>query len=103
MRVGIVGTGAISSKHALAYRNIGFEIVACTNNTASKGQEFATAHGAEYVATVEELCSHPKVDYVDLCTFPDYSSASGRTLCDRAVNIFSCRSRWLSTSSLRGR
>ena len=72
MRVGIIGTGAISSKHALAYRNIGFEIVACTNNTASKGQAFAAAHGAEYVARVEELCAHPKVDYVDLCTFPDF-------------------------------
>jgi UDP-N-acetyl-2-amino-2-deoxyglucuronate dehydrogenase len=72
LRVGIIGTGAISSKHASAYRNIGFEIVACTNNTASKGQEFAGAHGAEYVATVEELCSHPKVDYVDLCTFPNF-------------------------------
>ena len=72
MRVGIIGTGAISSKHALAYRNSGFEIVACTNNTASKGQAFAAVHGAEYVATVEELCAHPKVDYVDLCTFPDF-------------------------------
>jgi predicted dehydrogenase len=72
LRVGIIGTGAISSKHALAYRNIGFEIVACTNNTASKGREFAAAHGAEFVATVEELCSHPRVDYVDLCTFPSF-------------------------------
>lgn len=72
MRVGIIGTGAISSKHALAYRNIGFEISTCTNNTASKGQVFAAAHGAEYVATVEELCAHPQVDYVDLCTFPDF-------------------------------
>jgi len=72
LRVGIIGTGAISSKHALAYRNSGFEIVACTNNTASKGQAFAAVHGAEYVATVEELCAHPKVDYVDLCTFPDF-------------------------------
>ena len=72
MRVGIIGTGAISSKHALAYRNIGFEIAACTNNTTSRGQEFAAAHGAEFVTTVEELCFHPKVDYVDLCTFPSF-------------------------------
>ena len=72
MRVGIIGTGAISAKHAVAYRNIGFEIVACTNKTESKGREFAAAYGAEYVATVEELCRHPKVDYVDLCTFPNF-------------------------------
>lgn len=72
MRVGIIGTGAISAKHALAYRSIGFQITACTNKTASKGRAFAAAHGAEFVATVEELCSHPRVDYVDLCTFPDF-------------------------------
>ena len=72
MRVGIIGTGAISSKHALAYQNIGFPIVACTNSTASKGEAFAAAHGAEFVASVEELCRHPQVDYVDLCTFPNF-------------------------------
>lgn len=72
MRVGIIGTGAISSRHAMAYRNIGFQIVACTNATASKGEAFAAAHGAEFVGSVEDLCRHPKVDYVDLCTFPDF-------------------------------
>jgi UDP-N-acetyl-2-amino-2-deoxyglucuronate dehydrogenase len=72
LRVGIVGTGAIASKHALAYRNIGFEIVACTNNTVDKGEEFAATHGARFVPSVEELCRDPKVDYVDLCTFPNF-------------------------------
>ena len=71
MRVGVIGTGAISQKHALACRNIGFSIVACTNRTEDKGRQFAAAHGAEYVATIEELCQHPMVDYVDLCTFPN--------------------------------
>ena len=71
MRVGIIGTGAISQKHALAYKNIGFSIVACTNRSEDKGRQFAAAHGAEYVATVEELCRHPLVDYVDLCTSPN--------------------------------
>lgn len=72
MRVGIVGTGAISAKHALAYRNIGYQIVACTNNTASKGRQFAEVNGAQFVDTVEELCRHPLVDYVDVCTFPNF-------------------------------
>ena len=72
MRVGIIGTGAISIKHALAYQNLGFEIAACTNATAAKGKAFAAAHGAEFVATAEEVVRHPKVDYVDLCTFPDF-------------------------------
>ena len=70
MRVGIIGTGAISSKHAQAYRNIGYEIVACTNATPTKGKRFAEQTGAEFVSSVEELCGHPRVDYVDLCTLP---------------------------------
>ncbi len=72
MRVGIIGTGAISNKHAQAYKNIGFRIVACTNATPSKGIQFAEANGAEYIETVEELCRHPQVDYVDLCTLPNF-------------------------------
>jgi len=72
LRVGIIGTGAIAAKHAAAYRNIGFQITACTNQTAAKGMAFAEAHGAEFVRSVEELCRHPRVDYVDLCTFPNY-------------------------------
>lgn len=72
MKVGIVGTGAIAAKHAIAYRNLGFPIVACTNTTASKGEEFAKANGAEFVRTVEELCQHPQVEYVDVCTLPNF-------------------------------
>ena len=68
MRVGIVGTGAIASKHAQAYRNIGYEITVCTNATAVTGQKFSDAIGAEFVPTVEQLCRHPQVDYVDVCT-----------------------------------
>jgi UDP-N-acetyl-2-amino-2-deoxyglucuronate dehydrogenase len=72
VRVGIIGTGAISAKHALAYHNLGFAITACNNATISKGKAFAEAHEAEFVSTAEELVRHPKVDYVDLCTFPDF-------------------------------
>ncbi len=72
MRVGIIGTGAIAHKHALAYRNIGFPVVACHNATPSRGREFAKTYGAQFVDTVEALCNHPDVDYVDLCTLPDF-------------------------------
>ena len=76
MRVGIIGTGAIAWKHAQAYKNIGYTITACTNGTAEKGKKFAEATGAEFVATPEELCSHPNVDFVDVCTFPAYRLAA---------------------------
>jgi predicted dehydrogenase len=72
LRVGIIGTGAISHKHALAYRNIGFPIIACTNRTVSRGHHFAQTYGTHFVETVEELCQHPDVDCVDLCTLPDF-------------------------------
>ena len=72
MRVGIIGTGAISWKHAQAYKNIGFEITACTDISEANGKKFADATGAEFVKTYEEVCRHPRVDYVDLCTFPDF-------------------------------
>ena len=72
MRVGIIGTGAISQKHALAYRNIGFRITVCTDIHAASGQNFAQQHGAAFVPDYEEVCRHPDVDYVDVCTFPDF-------------------------------
>lgn len=72
MRVGIVGTGAISCKHALAYRNIGFEVTVATDINEQAGRKFAREHGAEFVPACADVCRHPKVDYVDLCTFPDY-------------------------------
>ena len=72
MRVGIIGTGAISWKHAQAYKNIGYEIAACTNRTEAAGRKFAEATGAEFVSTYQELCRHPRVDFVDVCTFPEF-------------------------------
>src|ERR1051326_7319676 len=49
MRVGMIGTGAISHKHAQAYRNIGFELTVCTDINAEAGRRFAAQHGAEFV------------------------------------------------------
>ena len=72
MRVGIVGTGAVAWKHAEAYKNIGYQLRACTNTTAARGRKFADATGAELLETVDELCRHPEIDIVDVCTFPAY-------------------------------
>ena len=68
----MIGTGAISHKHAEAYRNIGFELAVCTDVYEPAGRKFAEKWGCEFVKTYEEVCRHPKVDYVDVCTFPDF-------------------------------
>ncbi len=72
MRVGLIGTGAISYKHAQAYRNIGYQVTVCTDVNEEAGRKFADQWGATFVKTYEEVCRHPEVDYVDLCTFPDF-------------------------------
>jgi predicted dehydrogenase len=71
MRVGLIGTGAIANMHARAYRNIGFELLACANKTASRGRDFAAKWGAEFVDSTKALCHFPALDYVDVCSFPD--------------------------------
>lgn len=72
MRVGIIGTGAISHKHAQAYANIGYKVTACTDINEQAGRKFAETYGAEFVAGYEDVCGHPDVDLVDVCTFPDF-------------------------------
>jgi len=72
LTVGIIGTGAIAALHARAWRNIGCPVTVCTNRTASKGRQFAESIGAEFVPTYDDLCRHPNVDIVDVCTFPDF-------------------------------
>ena len=59
MKVGMIGTGAISHKHAEAYRNIGFELTVCTDVYEPAGRKFAEKWGCEFVKTYEEVCRHP--------------------------------------------
>ena len=68
----MIGTGAISHMHARAYKNIGFELTVCTDINAEAGQKFAAQYGAAFVPTYAEVCRHSQVDYVDVCTFPDF-------------------------------
>lgn len=71
MRVGLIGTGAISHKHAESYGAIGFELVACSNRGRRKGEKFAHKYGCEFVPEPRDLCARDDLDYVDVCTFPD--------------------------------
>jgi UDP-N-acetyl-2-amino-2-deoxyglucuronate dehydrogenase len=68
----MIGTGAISQKHAQVYKNIGYELTVCTDINEEYGRRFAAQHGAEFVPSFEEVCRHARVDYVDVCTFPDF-------------------------------
>jgi predicted dehydrogenase len=71
MRVAILGTGAIANKHAQAYKNIGFELVACSNKTESRGKDFARRWSTRFVPNAKEMCHLSGLDFVDVCTFPD--------------------------------
>ena len=72
MRVGLIGTGSIAHKHAQAYQNIGFKVTACASFQPDKARRFADQYGAEFVSSFEDLCRRPDVDFVDVCTFPEY-------------------------------
>jgi predicted dehydrogenase len=85
MNVGIIGTGAIANLHARVYRRIGFTIVACADVVPDAARRFAAEHGCEVVASYEDVCRHPTIDYVDVCTLPNFrleaveaSAASGK-------------------------
>jgi len=72
MRVGIIGTGAIAHKHVSAYRKIGYDVVACAGLHADRGRAFADQYGCEFFEDWREVCRHPRVGFVDVCTFPDF-------------------------------
>lgn len=72
MNVAIIGTGAIARKHAQAYANIGYRLVACTNPTPERGRQFAAETGAEFLPTDDDLFRRPDIDFIDVCTFPAY-------------------------------
>jgi UDP-N-acetyl-2-amino-2-deoxyglucuronate dehydrogenase len=72
MRIGIIGTGAISHKHAQVYRNIGYQLVACSALDPERGRKFADQYGCALFERWQDLCSDARVDIVDVCTFPDF-------------------------------
>jgi UDP-N-acetyl-2-amino-2-deoxyglucuronate dehydrogenase len=72
MRVGIIGTGAIADKDAQAYRNIGFTLAACSNRTEQRGRAFAARWNTEFIPDYRDLCRLRGLDFIDVCTFPDF-------------------------------
>jgi UDP-N-acetyl-2-amino-2-deoxyglucuronate dehydrogenase len=72
MKVGLIGTGAIAHKHAQAYKNIGFELLVCTNRSVGAGRQFADQYRVEFLETIEDVCRDPRIDFVDVCTLPGF-------------------------------
>jgi UDP-N-acetyl-2-amino-2-deoxyglucuronate dehydrogenase len=72
VNVGIIGTGAIANLHARVYRRIGFKIAVCTDVVAEAARRFAADNGCEVVTSYEDVCRHRDVDYVDVCTLPNF-------------------------------
>jgi len=72
MNVGLIGAGAISHKHAEAYREIGYRLAAVTDIVVEAGKRFAEKWGAEFIPDYRELCRRKDLDYIDVCTYPDF-------------------------------
>ena len=72
MRVGLIGTGAVARKHARAYLNIGYQIVACTSFREETARAFAAEFGTQFISDWEAVCRHPEVDFIDVSTFPEF-------------------------------
>jgi len=72
LKVGLIGTAAVAHKHAQAYKKLGFELVVCSNRNEERGRKFAEQYGAEFVVGFEQVCEDPRIDCVDLCTFPEF-------------------------------
>ena len=87
LRVGIIGTGAIARLHARAYRSIGYSIRVCTDVDAGAGERFASENGAEFVPDHEALCRHPDIDFVDVCTLPNFRLEAVRACAERRLPV----------------
>ena len=72
----MIGTGAISHKHVQAYRNIGYEVTICTDEHPAFGRAFAERYGIRFVERWQDVCSSGDVDFVDVCTFPNFRLAA---------------------------
>lgn len=72
MKVGIIGTGAIANLHAEVYQRLGYDLRVCTDVNREAAERFAARHGTAVAGDYEQLCAHPGLDFVDVCTLPDF-------------------------------
>jgi predicted dehydrogenase len=93
MKGAIVGYGNIAEKgHLPAYRALGVEIVAVAD-VCGRRRERAKKAGLRSYSTVEELLMGEELDFLDLCTPPNYrlqairlaSSAGVDVICEKPI------------------
>lgn len=67
-RIGLIGCGGIANgAHLPAYRNMGFEVVSCTDISLEAAKATAAKWNIPHVAkSTAELLANPKVEIVDL-------------------------------------
>ena len=87
MRVGLIGCGAISHMHARAYKNIGYQVVAVNDVNEKAGIAFAEKYGATFLNSYQELCRRPDIDYIDVCTFPDFRMQPLKAAADAGKHV----------------
>ncbi len=87
MKVGLIGTGAISHKHGECYGELGYEVAACSDIIAEKGVAFAEKFGGDFHLDWKDLVAREDLDYVDVCTFPDSHLGIVRACAARGRNV----------------
>ncbi|AEJ60912.1 oxidoreductase domain protein [Spirochaeta thermophila DSM 6578] len=71
--IGIVGTGGIADKHALAVGQVeGAELVAVMSRSEERAKAFAERHGCRAYTSMSEFLDDPELDIVSICTPSGY-------------------------------
>ena len=53
-------------------RSSDFPFASARTSARTSGRKFAAANDSEFVRGFETVCRHPDVDFVDVCTLPDF-------------------------------
>jgi len=73
-RIGVIGTGGISSSHLDAYRTAGWEVAALWNRTRSKAEAKAAEYcpAARIEDTWQDMLADGEIDVIDVTLHPEH-------------------------------
>lgn len=87
MKGAIVGYGNIAEKaHMPAYRSLGVSIVAVAD-VCPRRREIASKAGLKSYSCLEELIEKEDIDFLDLCTPPNYRLEAIKLACSAGVDV----------------